>query len=237
MSEANTKASVQYAPEESQPSPVTKRKPLWLWITPALWLWGLLLLINGIIGLSAHFLDISSPYYHLFIEVSAAVLIIVSCFKIGDQILPMLRGFGYRGSRLFELVAGLAFIAVFMWIYLKVMSLIGLEKISYLSDFTKHGWPLWSALVLISIFPAVFEELAFRGCIMVRMEKVGSAFEALVIQAAMFSVLHMLPTAFISHFIIGLTLGIIRLRSQSLYPGMLVHAVWNAIVVLGEAID
>jgi membrane protease YdiL (CAAX protease family) len=70
---------------------------------------------------------------------------------------------------------------------------------------------------------------------MSRLEKVGSVREALIIQAAMFSVLHMFPAIFISHFIIGIILGAVRLRSGSLYPGMLIHAVWNGIAIAGEA--
>jgi membrane protease YdiL (CAAX protease family) len=121
-----------------------------------------------------------------------------------------------------------------MWLYFKLALSIGIEQISYLSDFQKHNWPLWSAFILICLFPGIFEELAFRGYIMTSLEKVGGFKEALIIQAAMFSILHMLPTIFISHFVMGLLLGLIRQKTMSLYPGILFHTVWNAVVLVEE---
>lgn len=44
----------------------------------------------------------------------------------------------------------------------------------------------------------------------------------------------LLPANFISHFVIGLILGLVRTRSRSLYPGMIIHTLWNAIVISGE---
>ena len=41
-----------------------------------------------------------------------------------------------------------------------------------------------------------------------------------------------LPEA--SHFLMGLCFGYMRRRSRSIYPGMLLHACWNALVVLQE---
>jgi len=42
------------------------------------------------------------------------------------------------------------------------------------------------------------------------------------------------PLAFPSHFLMGLCFGYLRTRSRSLYPGMLLHAAWNAFVLMAE---
>jgi membrane protease YdiL (CAAX protease family) len=220
----------------NHPSNIPEKKSLWQWISPAIWLWIFLLLINGVLGLSGHLFDISSPYYDLGSQALSALFILIPCVKDIKQLKPFLRNFGYRGLLSFlDILGALIFLFIFMQLYFKVASFSGVEKLSYLTNFKVHNWPIWSAFILICILPGIFEELAFRGYIMTSLEKVGNAREALIIQAAMFSVLHMLPSMFISHFIIGLILGIIRLRSQSLYPGMLIHTVWNAIVFLEEA--
>ena len=219
----------------NQPTNFHEDKSLWQWISPAIWLWVFLLLINGILGLSAHLFDISSPYYDLGAQALSALFILIPCVEASKQLKPLLRNFGYRGLQsFFEIVGALIFIFIFMWLYFKLASFIGVEELSYLTDFKKHNWPIWSAFILICLLPGIFEELAFRGYIMTRLEKVGNAREALIIQAAMFSILHMLPAIFISHFIIGLILGIVRLRSKSLYPGILIHTAWNAIAILEE---
>ncbi len=168
-------------------------------------------------------------------QIISALVILIFWIKSRQELNPLVCRSGFKGIfTILEIIAVILFIYIFMWFYLKLASFIGIKNILYLTDFKKHNWPLWSAFILISICPGIFEELAFRGFIMTRLEKVGSTTEALIIQAAMFSILHMLPTIFISHFIIGLTLGVVRVRSKSLYPGMIIHAAWNAIVLLEE---
>ena len=153
----------------------------------------------------------------------------------GIGMTPLIRRWGNNGLKSFvSVIGGLLLFYIFMWLYIKLAASIGIDQISYLKDFREHNWPIWSAFFLICLCPGVFEEIAFRGFIMSSLEKVGSRREALVIQAAMFSILHMLPAIFISHFIMGLLLGVIRQRSRSLYPGMLFHAAWNTIVLLEE---
>jgi len=100
--------------------------------------------------------------------------------------------------------------------------------------FLDHGWSPWAALLVLSLLPAVFEELAFRGYLMQRLAPVLGRSEALLVQAALFGVVHMLPLMFVSHFVMGTIFGVLRQRSNSLYPGMLLHAAWNAYVVLAS---
>ena len=215
---------------------IVEQKTLWQWISPAIGLWVILLVINGVIGLLGHFRDISSPYFDMGTQLLLVLFILIPCVVANKQLRPLLSSFGHRGVLSYlEIIGALILIYAFMRLYFKVAALIGVEKLSYLSDYTQHGWPIWSAFIIACIIPGVFEELAFRGFIMSRLEKVGSVREALIIQAAMFSVLHMFPAIFISHFIIGIILGAVRLRSGSLYPGMLIHAVWNGIAIAGEA--
>ena len=220
----------------SEPSGITiEQKSPWQWISPAISLWVTLLAINGVFGLSGHLLDISSPYFDLGAQVLSAFFILIPCVEASKQLKPFLRDFGYRGLlSYFEIIGALIFISFFMLLYFKLASFIGIEELTYLADYKKHNWPIWSAFILICLLPGIFEEFAFRGYIMSRLQKVGNDREALIIQAAMFSILHMHPAIFISHFVIGLILGAVRLRSGSLYPGMLIHAAWNAIVIIGE---
>jgi membrane protease YdiL (CAAX protease family) len=72
--------------------------------------------------------------------------------------------------------------------------------------------------------PAVIEEVTFRGVIQTSPEHVVNRRGTWLIQAALLSILHLLPAIFLSHFAMGLCFGILRNRSKSLYPGMLLHA-------------
>lgn len=66
------------------------------------------------------------------------------------------------------------------------------------------------------------------------MERTVDAREAWLIPAALFSLLHLSPIVFPSHFVMGLVFGYVRLRTRSLYPGMLLHASRNALQVFAE---
>lgn len=134
--------------------------------------------------------------------------------------------------------AGLAAVAVVFLIamtaYFTALSRLGVPFVSVTGLYVHAGWPLWAILALISVSPAVFEEIAFRGVIQSSLERVLNGRDAWLIQAALFSVLHLTPLSFPSHFIMGLCFGYLRRRSRSVYPGMVLHGAWNALVVLAE---
>jgi membrane protease YdiL (CAAX protease family) len=137
-------------------------------------------------------------------------------------------------KRLVELgslvVAAFFFLQAYFWTFEKM----GWPMVEMTKDFTEARWPLWAILGMISVLPGVFEEIAFRGIIQTKLSRILSVREALVIQAALFSILHLSPIIFVSHFVMGLLLGWARLRLGHVYLGMVLHMSWNAMVVLNE---
>jgi uncharacterized protein len=119
-------------------------------------------------------------------------------------------------------------------LYFQVFHWAGVPTIQATDSFMASGWPLWSVFLIISITPAIVEEITFRGLIQSSLERVFGVRDALLIQAALFGILHLLPVMFPSHFLMGLCFGFLRNRSRSLYPGMLMHAGWNAWVISSE---
>jgi membrane protease YdiL (CAAX protease family) len=130
-------------------------------------------------------------------------------------------------------LAGIALGAV-VPAYFEVVCRMGFEVERVVDPYVARGWSPWSIYVLMCVAPAAVEEVAFRGLTMERLGRVVSSREAWVIQAAVFAVLHLSPVIFLSHFIIGLLLGWLRRRTQSLYPGMFLHAAYNALIVTAE---
>lgn len=231
----STQQTVTDKQDKTTPDNISKLKSPWQRISNAIKLWVFLLALNGIFGLTAHFQDISSPLFDLCAQTISAIIILLACIEGRREIRPLLITFGIKKYyHLVEVVGAFLSIVLFMWLYIKLISFIGFSTLNSLTDYQQHNWPIWSAFILISLCPAIFEELAFRGYIMNKLEMVGSRKEALIIQASMFSILHMLPASFISHFILGLILGAIRISSKSLYPSMLLHAAWNAFVITKE---
>jgi len=196
------------------------------------WLFGLLLATSFVFGIawrSAH-----SPWLSVIASaVDAAIVLVAAGLRYRKLLfLFQLRPSGLRDSVVLIAIAFLfvALATAYFW----VIERLGVPMSSATATYTRAGWPLWSMLLLISAMPAVFEELAFRGVIQSTLERVLNARDAWLIQAALFSVLHLSPLMFPSHFLMGLCFGYMRRRSRSIYPGMLLHACWNALVVLQE---
>ena len=139
---------------------------------------------------------------------------------------------GWRG--VLAALAGLAFLLAFGAVYFRVVRWIGFPLLAVSASYLEAGWPRWAIYLSLSVAPGLFEELTFRGYVMARLERVLTKNETLIVQAALFSMLHLGVVIFPSHFVIGLVLGTLRRRTGSLYPGMALHMSWNAIVVWGE---
>jgi len=154
----------------------------------------------------------------------------------GGFVGPSMRRTGFTASTWWYPLVVLAGMWVFMTGYMKLLTLLGVESLAYLDSYHEAKWPLWSAFVLVSVCPAFFEEIAFRGVIQSRLQTVMNARDAIIVQAAMFSVLHMAPLIFVSHFIMGLGFGILRHKTGSLWPAILAHMVWNAGVLMEELV-
>jgi hypothetical protein len=196
------------------------------------WLFGLLLATSFVFGIAWR--SNHSPWPELIMSVvdAAIVLVAVGLRYPKLRFLFKLHSTGLRGSA--ALVA-IAFVFVgaasaYFW----VLERLGAPIVSVTGTFSRAGWPLWTMFLLISVMPAIFEELAFRGVIQSSLERVLNARDAWLIQAALFSVIHLSPLMFPSHFLMGLCFGYMRRRSRSIYPGMLLHAGWNALVLIKD---
>jgi uncharacterized protein len=83
-----------------------------------------------------------------------------------------------------------------------------------------------NAAVVVIAAPIV-EELTFRGLGFRLLAPLGSVV-AVVGTAVAFAADHGLVEGFPALFLFGITVGVVRLRTGSLYPGMLLHASFNA---------
>lgn len=86
------------------------------------------------------------------------------------------------------------------------------------------------AIIVIGIFPSVFEELMFRGIMLRAYERLGK-YAAIAITGIMFGFLHMSFANFPVLILLGIVLGYVVYRSDSVYTGMLYHFIHNSIAV------
>ena len=206
-------------------------KAVWDSFRCGLALWIVLLAVLGIASL-VHDDEAQPAKAIILVDAIMAAIVVVFAAIVHEEILPLFQSIG-SWQTIAWTAGGFVAIVAFMAGYQFVARAIGFRYESVIDNYGGTGWPVWGILISAAVVPALFEETAFRGVIQTGMERVMAPRDALIVQAAMFSVLHLSPVVFVSHFVIGLVLGFLRRRTASVYPGMLVHGAWNAYVVLG----
>lgn len=68
--------------------------------------------------------------------------------------------------------------------------LFEVEAVNITEPFVTAGYPFWVILLEACVMPAVWEEVAFRGLIQVRLAKAVRRNEAIIMTAVLFAVIH-----------------------------------------------
>lgn len=96
--------------------------------------------------------------------------------------------------------------------------------------------PLWMAIFVLAIVPAVCEELAFRGFVFTGLRQNDGGLRAILGTAAIFALSHAVFQQSLAALFMGLLLGWVTLRTGSLLPALMIHASNNALSLsLGRA--
>ena len=196
------------------------------------WLYGLLLVTSLVFGI-AHFANPTGDF-GAWQTLVAGILILGFAVHYRGEIVALLHPstFDRNARKRLAIAAVIQFGLLGTVFYLLEETGIPFERIT--DEMQSHDYALWQLLALYSLAAAVFEEIAFRGIIFNRLCRVLGEREGWLVQAALFSVLHLSPVIFPTHFAMGLIFGWLRMRTGSLIPGMILHAAWNAVNILLE---
>ncbi len=92
----------------------------------------------------------------------------------------------------------------------------------------------WTSVLVFALIPAICEEAAFRGFILSGLERNHRLRSAIFLSALMFGFLHVLLSLYQQLFnaaLLGVFLGLLAVRSRSLFPGIVFHALNNAFAI------
>jgi membrane protease YdiL (CAAX protease family) len=87
------------------------------------------------------------------------------------------------------------------------------------------------SFVVVAVAAPIVEELTFRGLGYSLLSPFGSGI-AIAATGVLFGLMHGFVVALPIFVIVGLVLGWVRMRSGSVYPGMLMHGAFNAIALI-----
>jgi len=93
-----------------------------------------------------------------------------------------------------------------------------------------YGW--WGAFMKITIMAPIVEELIFRGLILQGFRRNYNPFKTVLISAILFSLFHLNPWQMPATFVLGLFLGWIMIRTNSIIAAIMGHSINNLLVLL-----
>ncbi|MGE5191858.1 MAG: ABC transporter permease subunit/CPBP intramembrane protease [Deltaproteobacteria bacterium] len=102
------------------------------------------------------------------------------------------------------------------------------EALKPMSDASQ---PLWFVLLTFAVAPAICEELVFRGFLLSGFGRGGRMALAVALSSIAFGIIHMIPEQVFNTALLGLVLGTLAIRGNSLVPCILFHFVNNALGV------
>jgi sodium transport system permease protein len=91
--------------------------------------------------------------------------------------------------------------------------------------------PWWLVLLAFALAPGICEEIAFRGFILSGLSRGGRTGLAIVLSSVAFGVMHLIPQQVFNAALLGLVLGLMAIRSNSLLPGVAFHMLYNGIEI------
>jgi len=121
-------------------------------------------------------------------------------------------------------------------IFTSLYAIMAFDKITRASfdEFVAEGYfSLVVSMLSIAVFVPIMEELMFRGFVLDLASEVYGRWPAIIISASLFALIHPLyPLTLLNAFWAGLIYGYLRIRTNSLWPSIMLHSFWNAHIIL-----
>jgi membrane protease YdiL (CAAX protease family) len=168
---------------------------------------------------------------------SSGAFAVATCAYAWKQRVELAELFSLRRLRLKHAAFTLGMVGAFMLVlpYFWTLERWGFKFLRYLPAFSASGGLTAAALLYMCALVPLIEETAFRGYTLLQLDRIMSQRDALLVQAVIFAAVHMSPANLPSHFLLGLGLGVLRRRTASLYPSIVAHGAWNAVILVPEA--
>jgi membrane protease YdiL (CAAX protease family) len=111
------------------------------------------------------------------------------------------------------------------------ISFFGTDE-SYFSRYNVYSMPALIMIYSIAVYPAIVEELAFRGVMYNYLRKILDERLVVIVTAFVFAVVHLDFIALFWLVPFGILVGTMRRRYETIWYGVIFHFVFNLIAVL-----
>jgi sodium transport system permease protein len=96
---------------------------------------------------------------------------------------------------------------------------------------SEGGAKLLLSVMAYALFPALCEEIAFRGFILRGLHQNFRPRNAVLLSSFFFALFHLNVFLFAPTFLLGVILGLLTVRSRSLLPAILFHLLHNTVLI------
>lgn len=164
----------------------------------------------------------------MLVDLALFVTTATCLFRYWKDVRPLLTAPGFfRPAAWIGLALLIPLLALNYGYHSVVVGLFDIEMDDYNGFFTSSYGPI----LFICVLPAVVEEIAFRGIIQHRFEKVVEPWLAITAASLLFSAAHFTVLSAPYLAVTGALLGWMKWKTGSIYPPMLAHFIHNYIVV------
>lgn len=187
-----------------------------------------------------HFINNKNSYLQmLLIDITFAAIILIFYFMDFSVINKQLQINGLKYSHIIVIIIIAPLFAVFISYIVNLLNqnIFDRTQTTYYEQFKDSPFPIILSIISIGLFPAIFEEIAFRGIIFNELTKITQLKSTIIISAILFTILHFSLISVFWIFPIGILFGYYRARYKTLWYGILGHFIYNSSIVLFEILQ
>ena len=107
-----------------------------------------------------------------------------------------------------------------------------MEKLEAFQTMLAGAPNIWALLLMVAVFPAICEELAFRGFVLSGLRRMKNQALAILVSSLFFGIAHQMLQQSIAAFAVGMLIGFVSIKSNSILPCMFYHLIHNSLPLL-----
>lgn len=108
------------------------------------------------------------------------------------------------------------------------------QEYSYYPIYVGHQYGNYIMIASVALFPAIFEELAYRGFLMQKLILILNPKEAIYLSSILFFIVHFSMISFFWMLPFAFLLGYVRIKYNTLWYGIAMHFCFNLMTCLWE---
>ncbi len=148
----------------------------------------------------------------LITDLIFAAIVIIFFILNFRAIVPVLfpKQFNYKLTTLILIFFSLSALVVTRFIDFLNQNIFNITKSGYYEEFIDTPSPLLLCIISIGVFPAVFEEIAFRGILFNELKNIISVNATIILTTVLFTIMHLSIISFIWILPLGFIFGYLR---------------------------